>query len=70
MLRAISEPARQSVRRPGPIHGEAVYNVVGRHLKVVHPCGTGLVVRGLALPEMMMEVDVDAVIPEDEHDGA
>jgi len=49
---------------------EAVYNVIGRHLKGVHPCGTGLVVRGLALPEMMMEVDVDAVIPEDEHDGA
>ena len=49
---------------------EAVYNVIGRHLKGVHPCGTGLVVRGLALPEMMMEVDIDAVIPEDEYSGA
>lgn len=49
---------------------EAVYNVIGRHLKGVHPCGTGLVVRGLALPEMMMEVDIDAVIPEDEYTGA
>jgi enamine deaminase RidA (YjgF/YER057c/UK114 family) len=48
---------------------EAVYNVIGRHLKGVHPCGTGLVVRGLALPEMMMEVDIDAVIPEDEYTG-
>jgi enamine deaminase RidA (YjgF/YER057c/UK114 family) len=49
---------------------EAVYNVIGRHLKGVHPCGTGLVVRGLALPEMMMEVDIDAVIPQDEYTGA
>jgi enamine deaminase RidA (YjgF/YER057c/UK114 family) len=46
---------------------EPVYNVVGRHLKGVYPCGTGLIVRGLALPEMLMEIDVDAVIPEDEH---
>ena len=47
-------------------HREAVYNVMGRHLKGIHPCGTGIIVRGLAMPEMMMEVDVDAVIPEDE----
>lgn len=48
-------------------HREAVYNVLGRHLKGIHPCGTGIIVRGLAMPEMMMEVDVDAVIPEDEY---
>ena len=45
---------------------DAVYQVVGRHLKGVHPCGTGLVVNGLARPEMVMEIDVEAVIPEDE----
>jgi enamine deaminase RidA (YjgF/YER057c/UK114 family) len=45
---------------------EAVYNVIGRHLRGIHPCGTGLIVRGLALPEMLVEVDIDAVIPEDE----
>ncbi len=49
---------------------EAVYNVIGRHLRGVHPCGTGLVVRGLAMPEMLMEVDVDAMIPVDEYRGA
>ena len=48
-------------------HREAVYNVIGRHLKGIHPCGTGIIVRGLAMPEMMMEVDVEAVIPEDEY---
>jgi enamine deaminase RidA (YjgF/YER057c/UK114 family) len=46
-------------------HREAVYNVIGRHLKGIHPCGTGLIVRGLALPEMLVEIDIDAVIPED-----
>jgi enamine deaminase RidA (YjgF/YER057c/UK114 family) len=45
---------------------DAVYQVVGRHLKGVYPCGTGLIVNGLARPEMVMEIDVEAVIPEDE----
>ena len=43
---------------------ERVYNVVGRHLKGVFPCGTGLIVNGLALPEMLVEIDIEAVIPE------
>jgi enamine deaminase RidA (YjgF/YER057c/UK114 family) len=43
---------------------EAVYSVVGRHLKGVFPCGTGLIVNGLALPEMLVEIDIEAVIPE------
>lgn len=43
---------------------EPVYNVVGRHLKGVFPCGTGLIVNGLALPEMLVEIDIEAVIPE------
>ena len=47
-------------------HREAVYNVIGRHLKGIHPCGTGIIVRGLAMPEMMMEIDVEAMIPEGE----
>ncbi len=44
---------------------DPVYNAVGRHLKGVFPCGTGLIVKGLAIPEMVMEIDVEAVIPED-----
>ena len=43
---------------------EPVYTVVGRHLKGVFPCGTGLIVNGLALPEMLVEIDIEAVIPE------
>ena len=45
---------------------DAVYQVIGRHLKGVFPVSTGLIVNGLAKPEMLMEIDVDAVIPEDE----
>ncbi|MBI3709233.1 MAG: RidA family protein [Proteobacteria bacterium] len=42
---------------------EPVYNAIGRHLKGVFPCSTGVIVRGFAFPELMMEIDVDAVIP-------
>ena len=47
-------------------HREEVYEVVGRWLKGIHVCSTGLIVKGLALPEMMMEIDVEAMIPEDD----
>jgi enamine deaminase RidA (YjgF/YER057c/UK114 family) len=45
---------------------EPVYRVVGKWLKGVYPCSTGLIVNGLALPEMLMEIDVEAIIPENE----
>jgi enamine deaminase RidA (YjgF/YER057c/UK114 family) len=44
---------------------EPVYRVVGRWLKGVYPCSTGLIVNGLAKPEMLMEIDVEAIIPDD-----
>ena len=43
-------------------HREAVYRAVGRHLRGVHPCGTGLIVDGFACPEILVEIDVVAVI--------
>lgn len=46
---------------------EEVYGVIGKWLKGVYPCSTGLIVNGLALPEMVMEIDVEAVIPENEN---
>jgi enamine deaminase RidA (YjgF/YER057c/UK114 family) len=49
-----------------PRYREAVYNVIGKWLKGVYPVSTGLVVQALAKPEMVMEIDVDAVIPDDE----
>jgi len=47
-------------------HREPVYQVIGRWLKGVYPVSTGLIVAGLARPELLMEIDVDAVIPDDE----
>ncbi|HYZ30701.1 MAG TPA: RidA family protein [Crenalkalicoccus sp.] len=41
---------------------EPVYQVIGRHLGDIAPVGTGLIVNGLALPEMLVEIDIDAVI--------
>jgi enamine deaminase RidA (YjgF/YER057c/UK114 family) len=42
---------------------EPVYLVVGRWLKGVYPCSTGVVVSGLARPEWVVEIDATAVIP-------
>jgi enamine deaminase RidA (YjgF/YER057c/UK114 family) len=41
-----------------------VYNTVGRYLKGIPTVATGLIVKGLAMPEMKMEIDVEAVIPQ------
>ena len=45
-------------------HREAVYGVMGRWLKGVHPCSTGIVVSALARPEWVVEVEATAVIPD------
>ncbi len=45
---------------------EAVYRVVGRWLKGVFPVSTGLTVPALARPEWVVEIDVIAVIPDQE----
>ena len=42
---------------------EAVYRVIGKYTKDVHPVSTGLVVQALARPEWLVEVDATAVIP-------
>jgi enamine deaminase RidA (YjgF/YER057c/UK114 family) len=49
-----------------PRYREAVYRVVGRWLKGVYPVSTGIVVSALARPEWLVEVDVIAVIPDEE----
>lgn len=49
-----------------PRYREAAYRVIGRRLKGVFPVSTGLVVQALARPEWVVEIDVIAVIPEDE----
>ncbi|MGI9463727.1 MAG: RidA family protein [Aestuariivirgaceae bacterium] len=41
-----------------------VYQEMGKWLKGVHPCSTGLVVPALARPEWVVEIEVTAVIPD------
>lgn len=43
---------------------DPVYQEIGKWLKGVYPCSTGLIVQGLARPEWVMEIDVEAVIPD------
>ena len=45
---------------------EPVYRVVGKWFKGVFPVSTGVVVSGLAKPEWLMEIDVIAVMPEED----
>jgi enamine deaminase RidA (YjgF/YER057c/UK114 family) len=42
-------------------HREPFYNTVARHLQGVAPCGTELIVCGLAMADMLVEFDV--VVP-------
>jgi len=44
---------------------EPVYRAMGRWLKGVFPCSTGLVVEALARPEWVVEIDATAVIPKE-----
>ncbi len=44
---------------------EAVYREMGKWLKDVFPCSTGLVVPALARPEWVVEIEVTAVIPDE-----
>lgn len=39
-----------------------VYPVIAEHFKGVYPVSTGLIISGFAMPEMLMEIDVEAVI--------
>ena len=49
-----------------PRYREPVYQEVGKWLKGVFPISTGLVVSALAQPQWLMEIDVIAVIPDEE----
>lgn len=44
-----------------------VYQAMAPHLDGIAPARTGLIVEGLALPDLKMEVDVEAVIPSENH---
>ena len=43
---------------------EEVYQEMGKWLKGIYPCSTGLVVPALARPDWLVEIEVTAVIPD------
>ena len=45
-------------------HRQDVYREMGKWLKGVFPCSTGLVITALARPEWLVEIEVTAVIPD------
>jgi enamine deaminase RidA (YjgF/YER057c/UK114 family) len=45
-------------------HREAVYREMGKWLKGVFPCSTGLVITALARPEWLVEIEATAIIPD------
>ena len=53
-----------------PRYREPVYREVGKWLRGVFPISTGLCVSALAQPEWLMEIDVIAVVPDTDTDGA
>ena len=44
---------------------QEIYQELGRQLKGVYPCSTGIVVSALARPEWVVEIEVTAMIPDD-----
>ncbi len=42
---------------------EPVHAVIRRHLGRIPPVSTDLIVNGLATPEMLVAIDIDAVVP-------
>ncbi len=43
---------------------QPVYNTVNTYLRNIPTVGTGLIVKGLAMPELKVELDIEAVIPD------
>ena len=48
------------------VHREPVYKVIGKWMRGIRYCSTGVIVAGLARPEWVVEIDAHAVIPRDE----
>ncbi|MBL8669725.1 MAG: hypothetical protein JNK11_03660, partial [Alphaproteobacteria bacterium] len=75
-IKALIEAAGGSLKHVGKLttsiidraHRKAVYETIGRHLQGVYPVSTGLVVNGLARPEALVQVDVEAMLSDSLND--
>jgi enamine deaminase RidA (YjgF/YER057c/UK114 family) len=59
---SMSEVCRISTYIKDRAHRHCVYRAIGEHMRGVYPVGTGLIVNGFANPDILVEVDVEAVI--------
>src|SRR5690349_4315972 len=58
---AMEEVCKITVYISDRAYRAAVYPVIGRHFRGIHPVSTGLVVAGFARPEILFEIDVHVV---------
>ena len=56
---------KMTVYITGRAYRTPVYQAIGRWMEGVTYCSTGVIVKGLARPEWVVEIDAWAVIPED-----
>jgi enamine deaminase RidA (YjgF/YER057c/UK114 family) len=62
---SIEHLVKMTIYLVDPRYREAVYRVIGRWTRGVHPISTGVVISALARPEWLVEVDAIAVVPEE-----
>ena len=47
------------------VHREPVYRVIGQRMRGIRYCSTGVTVAGLARPEWVVEIDVQAIVADE-----
>ena len=57
----IDEVCKITVYISDRAYRHAVYPVIGRHFRGIHPVSTGLIVPGFARPDILFEIDVQAM---------
>jgi enamine deaminase RidA (YjgF/YER057c/UK114 family) len=59
---SLSDITRLTTSLVDRAHRKPVYEAIGRRLRDVFPVSTGLLVAGLNLPELMVQIDAEAVV--------
>ncbi|TCP29442.1 enamine deaminase RidA (YjgF/YER057c/UK114 family) [Scopulibacillus darangshiensis] len=59
---SVNDICKMTVYLTDRSYRSSAYAVIAEHFRGVYPCSTGLVVNGLAMPEMLMEIDVEAIV--------
>jgi enamine deaminase RidA (YjgF/YER057c/UK114 family) len=59
---SVSDVTRLTTSLVDRAHRKPVYEAIGQRLRDVFPVSTGLIVAGLPLPELMVQIDAEAVI--------